>query len=90
MNWINHLQHVRMVLQRLKEVHLKLKPNKSCFGVQSITFLGHVVNAEGSHFDPKKIAAMENFPIRKLVTNVRAFLDSLVIIESSYMGMPRL
>ncbi len=44
---------------------------------QSITFLGHVVSVEGSHLDPKKFATMENFPIPKLVTNVRAFLGPI-------------
>jgi hypothetical protein len=70
MNWTDHLQHVRMVLQKLKKVHLKLNPNKCYFGTQNITFLGHVVSAKGSHPNPKKIGAMENFAIPKLITNV--------------------
>ncbi len=28
---------------KLREVNLKLKPNKCCFATKSITFLGHVV-----------------------------------------------
>jgi hypothetical protein len=73
MNWTNHLQHVWTVLQRLRKVHLKLNPNKCCFGVQTITFLGHLVSVKGSHLDLKKIDAMENFPIPKSVTNVKLF-----------------
>jgi hypothetical protein len=63
-----------MVFQRLKEVHLKLNLNKCCFGVQNITFLGHVVSIEGSYLNPKKIIVVENFPILRTITNVRDFL----------------
>ncbi len=53
---------------------MKLNPNKCCFGAQNIPFLGHVVSAKGSRPNPKKIGVMENFPIPKLITNVKAFL----------------
>jgi hypothetical protein len=36
--------------------------------------LGHVVNVEASHPNPKKIVVVKIFPILKFVTNVRAFL----------------
>jgi hypothetical protein len=44
------------------------------FGVQNITFLGHVVSVEGFHLDPQKIVVVKNFPVPKTITNVRAFL----------------
>jgi hypothetical protein len=37
--------------------------------------MGHVVNVERSHPNPKKIDAIENFLIPKFVTNVKAFLE---------------
>jgi hypothetical protein len=73
LNWRDHLQHIQMVLHHLKKVHIKLNLNKCYFGVHNIMFLGHVVNVEGSYPNPKKIATMENFPIPKTITNVRAF-----------------
>jgi hypothetical protein len=74
------------VLQRLREVHLKLNPSKCCFGAQSITFLVHVVSIEGSHLNPKKIAMIKKIPILKFVTNVRAFLG---FISSYRKFIPR-
>jgi hypothetical protein len=62
-----------MVFHHLKKVHIKLNPSKCYFGVQNITFLGHVVNVERSYPNPKKIATVENFLIPKTITNVRAF-----------------
>jgi hypothetical protein len=37
-------------------------------------FLGHVVNVEGSYLDPKKITIVENFPVPRTITSVKAFL----------------
>jgi hypothetical protein len=70
LNWKDHLQHIWMVLQCVKEVHLKLNPNKCCFKAQNITFLGHTMNVERSYLDPKKIADVESFPIPTTTTNV--------------------
>jgi hypothetical protein len=74
LNWRDHLQHIQMVFQCLREVHLKLNPSKCYFGVHNISFLGHVVNVEGSYLDLKKIHDVENFLIPRTITNVRAFL----------------
>jgi hypothetical protein len=74
LNWKDHLQHIWMVLQRLKEVHLKLNPNKCCFKAQNITFMGHVMNVERLYLDPKKIADVESFLVPIIITNVRVVL----------------
>jgi hypothetical protein len=58
----------------MKKVNLKLNPNKCCFGSKNITFLGHIVDCVGSQPDPKKIAAIQNFPTPNTTTNVRAFM----------------
>jgi hypothetical protein len=63
-----------VVLSRLREVNLRLNPNKCCFATKSIVFLGHVVNKEGTKPDPSKIDAVLRFPAPKTITNVRSFL----------------
>jgi hypothetical protein len=73
-SWEDHLQHLEVVLSRLREVNLRLNPNKCCFAAKSIVFLGHVVNKEGTKPDPSKIDAVLHFPTPKTVTNVRSFL----------------
>ncbi len=62
------------MLSRLREVNLRLNPNKCCFATKSIVFLGHVVNKEGTKPDPSKIDAVLRFPAPKTITNVRSFL----------------
>jgi hypothetical protein len=73
-SWDEHLQHLNAVLCKLREVNLKLNPNKCCFAAKSITFLGHVVSKEGTRPDPGKIEAILHFPTLKIVTSVRSFL----------------
>jgi hypothetical protein len=60
--WDEHLCHIRLVLQKLKGVNLKLNPSKCCFGSKSITFLGHIVDSARSQPDPRKITTVQIFP----------------------------
>ncbi|KAI2656613.1 Transposon Tf2-9 polyprotein [Labeo rohita] len=51
----DHVQHVRRVLQRLLENRLFVKAEKCVFHVKSVTFLGHVVSADGISMDLAKV-----------------------------------
>lgn len=72
--WEAHLNHIRMVLQRLRDVNLKLNPNKCIFSINNIILLGLVVGKLGTHLDPNKVKAIVEFPIPKIFTNIQAFL----------------
>jgi hypothetical protein len=43
-DWKDHLDHMKMVFERMWDVNLKLNLGKCCFGAKEITFLRHVVN----------------------------------------------
>jgi hypothetical protein len=73
-SWEDHFQHLEAVLSRLREVNLKLNPSKCCFAAESIVFLGHVVNKEGTKPNLGKIDAVLRFPEPMTITNVRSFL----------------
>jgi hypothetical protein len=73
-NWEEHLQYLDAMFSKLREVHLKLNPNKCCFVAKSITFLGHVVSKDGTKLDLNKIEAVLHFPEPKTDTNIRSFL----------------
>ncbi|KAG8498960.1 hypothetical protein CXB51_005304 [Gossypium anomalum] len=47
-----HDEHLRIVLQVLKEKELYAKFSKCDFSLREVTFLGHVVSAEGIKVDP--------------------------------------
>jgi len=89
-NWGEHLQHLNVVLCKLREVNLKPNPNKCCFVAKSITFLGHVVSKEGTRPDPGKIETVLHFSTPKTVTSVRSFLGLTGYYRKYIRGYSRL
>ena len=69
-----HLQHLKLVLERLKKARLKLKPSKCHFLRESVGYLGHVITPHGLKPNPKQVKAVVEFPVPESVTNVRQFL----------------
>ena len=55
-----HEQHLRIVLETLREKRLYAKLSKCDFWLKEVSFLGHIVSAEGIRVDPIKIEAVVN------------------------------
>ena len=53
-----HSEHLRIVLQILKERKLFAKLSKCEFWLSQIQFLGHIVSSEGIRVDPSKVEAV--------------------------------
>lgn len=51
-----------------------MKPKKCKFAQLQVTYLGHVVSAEGVRTDPKKLQAILEFPVPANVKALRSFL----------------
>jgi hypothetical protein len=79
-----------LVLQKLAKVNLKLNPGKCCFGFNSITFLGHVVDCTRSQLDPKKVTTITDFPTLKTVINVKAFMGLLGYYRRFIVGYAKI
>ena len=58
----------------MKTARLALQPEKFYFLKREIAYLGHVITQEGVKPDPKKIEAVEKFPIPKNKKNIKQFL----------------
>ena len=69
-----HKQHVRRVLERLRDAGLYLKPSKCVFHVQEVSFLGFVIGPEGVKMDPEKVEAITSWPAPCSVHDIRVFL----------------
>ena len=67
-------QQVRMVLQKLKEAGLFIKPEKYKFSVKKTTFLDFIISDEGLEMDPKKSNAILNWEAPKSVKDIQCFL----------------
>ena len=69
-----HEQHSRIVLQILREKQLFAKLRKCDFWLKEVSFIGHIVFAEGIRVNPAKIEAAVSYKLPQNVTEVRSFL----------------
>ncbi|KAG8474498.1 hypothetical protein CXB51_031158 [Gossypium anomalum] len=69
-----HDQHLRIVLQILREKQLYGKLSKCEFWLSDVVFLGHVVSADGIRVDSKKIEEIVQWKALRNVFEVRSFL----------------
>ena len=70
-----HAEHLRIVLQILRECQLYAKFSKCQFWLDKVAFLGHVISEEGISVDPQKIEAIVNWKPPTNVSEVRNFLE---------------
>nr|KYP67724.1 Retrovirus-related Pol polyprotein from transposon 17.6 [Cajanus cajan] len=69
----DHIGYLRQVFSIFRENHLFRNLEKCIFCVNSVVFLGFIVNKNGVHVDPEKIKAIQEFPIPQSVGDVRSF-----------------
>jgi ribonuclease HI len=69
-----HEEHLRMVLERLRQQKLYAKFSKCAFWMEKVAFLGHVLSAEGITVDPSKVESVTKWEQPLNVTDVRSFL----------------
>ena len=69
-----HEQHLKIVLQTLREKKLYAKLSKCDFWLKNVSFLGHIVSAEGIRVYLAKIKAVMNWKSPRSVIEVRSFL----------------
>lgn len=72
--FLQHVQNLIQVFERLREAGLKLQPKKCCLCSQQVEFLGHIVSPEGVSTDPKKIEKVANWPVPSSKRQVQQFL----------------
>ena len=74
-NLKEHREHVREVLERLRDAGLFLKPSKCEFHIQEVEFLGFVIGTEGVRMDPAKVDSVTAWPTPRLPHDIRMFLE---------------
>ena len=70
----SHDSRLRDVLSRIRSSGLKLNPSKCVFGVNKITYLGHLLTADGVKPDPRKVSAICDMPAPKNKSELQYFL----------------
>nr|GEY66084.1 putative reverse transcriptase domain-containing protein [Tanacetum cinerariifolium] len=87
-----HDEHLKTILNLLRSEKLYTKFTKCDFWLNSVQFLGHVIDSNGVHVDPAKIKAIKNWTAPTTPTEVRQFLgltgseDFVVYCDASLKG----
>src|SRR3954463_10980536 len=69
-----HADHLRVVLELLKEKKLYAKLSKCEFWLNEVSFLGHVISKDGIAVDPTKVEAVSQWEAPRSVSEIRSFL----------------
>ena len=70
----DHAEHLRIVLQRLRDHHLYAKFSKCEFWLDSVKFLGHTISSNGISVDPTKVQEVMDWESPTSVHQIRSFL----------------
>ena len=73
-NESDHEQHLRLVLQKLRDNQLYAKLSKCEFWISEVSFLGHIISNGGISVDPAKVKEITTWRVPTTVTEVRSFL----------------
>jgi len=71
-----HEQHLRQVFDTLRKNHLYASREKTKLFQKRVEYLGYVLSEDGIHTDPKKIAAIKDWPVPKNPKQIRQLLGS--------------
>jgi transposase InsO family protein len=85
-NATEHEEHLRMVLQLLREHKLYCKLKKCSFFQKEVAFLGHLVSGEGVRADPRKVETVRSWPTPLAVHDVRCFLGLTNYFKKFILG----
>ena len=69
-----HETHLRSIFQRFEEFGVVVNPSKCVFGAKQLTFLGHLVDANGIRPLPEKVEALQQFPLPTTKRKLRQYL----------------
>ena len=82
-----HLNHIKLVLQRLKKHGIKIKPSKCNFFKREVSYLGRLISAEGYTVDPRSTEVLTT-KIRKRPTNISELRSLLGLIGYFRRSIP--
>ena len=70
---ISHLEHLRLLFERLRTADLKLKEVKCNFLKRHIQYLRHIVSDEGITPSPEKLNSLQKMPSSKTPKEIKQF-----------------
>lgn len=72
--YAEHLRHVQQILRLLRQNNLHCAMDKCSFIKCRQEYLGHVIDQDGLHADPRKTAPIKDWPIPKSKLEIQQFM----------------
>ena len=72
-----HLNHLRIVFQRLEDFGLNIKPTKCIFGVPKIDFLSYEISSEGIQPSKDRVTVITNFKLPSTINQLEKFVGMI-------------
>lgn len=69
-----HLNHLSMLFERLREYGLRIKPSKCVFGVEKLDFLSYEISKNGITPSEKRVLAIKDFLKPKSIKQLQRFI----------------
>ena len=69
-----HAKKLQTIFERLEQANFKIQPEKCVFVRDTVEYLGHICTPLGIRPDPKKVRAIEEYPVPKTVRDIRSFI----------------
>jgi hypothetical protein len=73
-NGEDHDEHLRVVLQKLRENQIYAKLSKYEFWLKEVSFLGHIISEGGIFVDPSKVKDVLSWKTPQNISDIRSFL----------------
>ena len=70
----DHKEHLRLILEKLREHQLYAKFSKCELWLKEVGFLGHVISGEDIAVDPTKVQSVTEWLAPTSVSEIRSFL----------------
>jgi len=76
-NLDDHLRHLRLTLDKLREHKLYAKRSKCPFAETTVDYLGHVISAHGFSMEDEKVNAIRTWTTLQSKKDVQSFLGMI-------------
>jgi RNase H-like domain found in reverse transcriptase len=72
-----HLAAIEETFRRYQEHHLVVNLKKCVFGQEEVLFAGTILRHNETRMDPKKVAAVQDWPVPSDTTGIRSFISTM-------------
>ena len=82
-----HLEHLRIILQRLRDYGFVLHPQKCVMAQEEVEFLGHSISSEGVKPTQNKVEAINKFPVPQNIKSLQEFIGMVTYYHRFLPGI---